>query len=52
MGDEEKKSVAYELNAEKWKAMTPAERLQHVNALHEQVLEAMKEEGSSDQEKG
>ena len=51
MGDEEKKPVVFELNAEKWKAMTPAERLAHVNKLHKQMVEAMKEEDSSDEEK-
>jgi hypothetical protein len=43
VGDEEKKPVVFELNAEKWKAMTPAERLAHVNQLHKQMVEAMKE---------
>ena len=47
MGDEEKKMVVFELNAEKWKAMTPAERLRHVNQLHKQMVEAMEEEDSS-----
>ena len=51
MSDEEKKPVVFELNAEKWKAMTPAERLQHVNQLHKQMVEAMKEEDSSDEKK-
>jgi len=51
VGDEEKKPVVFELNAEKWKAMTPAERLAHVNQLHKQMVDAMKEEDSSDEEK-
>ena len=51
MGDEEKKPVVFELNAEKWKAMTPVERLAHVNQLHKQMVEEMKEEDSSDEEK-
>lgn len=52
MGDEEKKPVVFELNAEKWKAMTPAQRLQHVNQLHKQMVEAMQEEeDSSDEDK-
>ena len=50
MGDEEKKPVVFELNAEKWKAMTPAERLQHVNQLHKQMVEAMQEEEDSSQQ--
>ncbi len=52
MGDEEKKPVVYEINAEKWKAMTPAQRLEHVNRLHKQIVESMlEEEDSSDEEK-
>jgi hypothetical protein len=52
VGDEEKKPVVFELNAEKWKAMTPAQRLQHVNQLHKQMVEAMQEEeDSSDEDK-
>ena len=50
MGDEEKKMVVFELNAEKWKAMTPTERLRHVNLMHKQMLEAMTEEDSSNEE--
>ncbi len=51
MGEEEKKPVVFELNAEKWKAMTPAERLRHVNQLHKQMVEAMEEEDSSNEDK-
>ena len=52
MSDEEKKPVVYELNAERWKVMTPAQRLEHVNKLHKQIVEAMlQEEESSDEEK-
>jgi hypothetical protein len=51
VGEEEKKPVVFELNAEKWKAMTPAERLRHVNQLHKQMVEAMEEEDSSNEDK-
>jgi hypothetical protein len=51
VSDEEKKPVVFELNAEKWKAMTPAERLQHANQLHKQMVEAMEEEDSSNEDK-
>ena len=50
MGDEEKKPVVYEINAEKWKAMTPTQRLEHVNRLHKQMVEAMQEEEDSSQQ--
>jgi len=48
--DEEKKPVVFELNTEKWKAMTPAERLAHVNQLHKQMVEAMQEDEDSSQQ--
>lgn len=51
MAENEKKPVVYELNAEKWKAMTPAQRLEHVNRLHKQIVEAMQEEEDSSNEK-
>lgn len=51
MSENEKKPVVYELNAEKWKAMTPAQRLEHVNRLHKQIVEAMQEEEDSSNEK-
>jgi hypothetical protein len=50
VSDDEKKPVVFELNAEKWKAMTPQERLQHANQLHKQMLAAMQEEEDSSQQ--
>lgn len=50
MGDEEKKPVPFDLNAEKWRAMTPQERLEHANQLHKQMLAAMQEEEDSSQQ--
>jgi len=50
MGDEEQKPVAFELSAEKWKAMTPQERLQYANQLHKQKLEEMKENRDSSEQ--
>jgi hypothetical protein len=50
MSEDEKKPVVYEVNAEKWKAMTPHERLQHANQLHKQMLAAMQEEEDSTQQ--
>ena len=44
MSDEEKKRYVFPLDGEDWKRMTPAQRLEHANQLHQQMIQAMQEE--------
>ena len=47
MADEEETPIIQPIDATRWKAMTPAERLAHANQLHKQILKAMQEQEES-----
>ena len=47
MADEEETPIIQPMDATRWKAMTPAERLAHANQLHKQILKAMQEQEES-----
>jgi hypothetical protein len=50
MSAEDETPIVGPLDATKWAALTPAERLEHANKLHKQILQAMKEQEESSDE--
>jgi hypothetical protein len=47
MSDNEKKPLIFPLVREKWKSLSPAERLEHAKQLHKQMVEALLAEQDS-----
>lgn len=47
MSHSENKPLIFPLDGEKWKSLSPAERLEHAKQLHKQMVEALLAEQES-----